>query len=128
MTDLGYIGERLDLLIRQGADFPVDGALTVTLTYADKEPYDLTGCTISATVKKESDDGPEADMVVDFGDRSAGVFNLTMPHDITATLTCGPTINMAASRYVWQADLTTASGWIIPLYYGDVAVYRDITP
>ncbi len=45
MATLGYIGERLDLLIRQGATF---GPFDVTLANPDKTPVDLTGATVRA--------------------------------------------------------------------------------
>ena len=45
MATLGYIGERLDLLIRQGATF---GPFDVTLANPDKTPVNLTGATVQA--------------------------------------------------------------------------------
>lgn len=42
MTTLGYIGEKLDLLVKQGSTL---GPFKVTLANPDQTPVDLTGAT-----------------------------------------------------------------------------------
>lgn len=51
MTTLGYIGEKLDLLVKQGSTL---GPFKVTLLNADQTPVNLTGCTIRGHVRKKA--------------------------------------------------------------------------
>lgn len=51
MATLGYIGEKLDLLVRQGATL---GPFAVTLTNPDNTPVNLTGATLRAHLRKKA--------------------------------------------------------------------------
>ena len=50
MAQVGTRGERLDLIVRQGATL---GPHTVTLTNPDGSAVNLTGCTIQGQVRKD---------------------------------------------------------------------------
>jgi hypothetical protein len=91
MATLGYIGEKLDLLVRQGATL---GPFTVTLTITDA---------------------------------AAGKFQFGMTDEATAAIPAGETLKDAASVYVWDMELEDASGRVLPLYYGDCKVFREVT-
>lgn len=49
MAQVGFRGERLDLIARQGATL---GPFVVTLTNPDNSPVNITGCTIRGLVRK----------------------------------------------------------------------------
>ena len=51
MAQVGFIGERLDLLCRQGANL---GPFICTLQNPDLSFVDLTGCTIQGYVRKNA--------------------------------------------------------------------------
>lgn len=122
---LGNIGERIDLRIRQGADFgPVRG----TMTNPDGSPVNLTGCTLRGMVKKKpSDTLPAATFAVTVTDALAGRYEFTLPNTATFNLKAGPRIDAPESAYVWDMEMLDSQGRVVPLYYGDVQVLREIT-
>lgn len=122
---LGNIGERIDLRIRQGADF---GPVRATMTNPDASPVNLTGCTLRGMVKKKpSDAQPAATFVVTVTDALAGQFAFTLPHAATFSLKAGARIDAPESAYVWDLEMEDSLGRVVPLYYGDVQVLREVT-
>ena len=125
MATLGYIGERLDLLIRQGATF---GPFDVTLANPDKTPVNLTGATVRAHVRKKAlDANVVIDLQVQITDASAGKFQFGLSDELSASITAGETVKDPASLYVWDMELEDVLGRVVPLYYGEVKVFREVT-
>lgn len=125
MATLGYIGEKLDLLVRQGATL---GPFAVTLTNPDNTPVNLTGATLRAHLRKKALDAVKvAQFDVTITDAAAGKFEFGMIDEATAAIPAGETLKDAASVYVWDMELEDASGRVLPLYYGDCKVFREVT-
>lgn len=122
---IGYIGERLDIIIRQGGTF---GPHEVTLSNPDGSPVDLTGCLLRGQIRHESADTGVL-CVIDFTITApaAGKFTMGIADETTATLPCGPTVKDSLSVHVWDAELEDTTGRVIPLYYGDAKVFREVT-
>lgn len=125
MATIGYIGEKLDLLIRQGATL---GPFNVTLTNPDGTPYDLTGVTIRGQIRKTpSDPSVTADIEVAMVDSVLGKFEFGITSDATALIPTGESIKDTPSMQVWDMELVDTLGRVTPLYYGDVKVFREVT-
>lgn len=126
MAKVGYIGEKLDLVIRQGATL---GPFPATMTYADGvTPYDLTGATIRGQIRKRALDTEVVENIqVDINAPSEGQYKFGLDAATTGGMTAGESMGDAASKYVWDLELELADGTIIPLYYGNVAVFRETT-
>lgn len=117
----GNIGLKQDLQFKQGADF----ATEFDLFNQDDTPFDLTPYTHVAHLRKK----PFATPVVSIAATSPSVGRLRfgLTHVETAAITCGADIDSEASSYVWDHELITiADGVIVPGFYGDVSVLRDI--
>ncbi len=138
---IGSIGERLDLLIRQGANF---GPVRFTMTSPDGSlfpastdtpvpesafvPVDLTGCTIRGQIrKKPGDTDVAAALSVTVTDAPAGRYELSLSAATTAGLTAGANARAPESTYVWDLELVDSGGAVIPLYWGSVQVHREVT-
>lgn len=122
---IGYKGEELNLLIRQGATF---GPITGTLTGAGATPVDLTGCIIRGQVRRTAaSTGVAAPLLVTLTNPTAGVFTYEILAADTAQLAAGDTETSADSQYVWDMELVDTSGRILPLTWGAVSVFREVT-
>lgn len=122
---IGYKGEELNLLIRQGATF---GPVTGTLTGAGATPVDLTGCVIRGQVRRTAaSTGVAAPLLVTLTSPASGVFTYEILAADTALLTAGDDENAADSQYVWDMEMVDTSGRIIPLTWGKVSVFREVT-
>ena len=125
MPTLGYIGEKLDLLIRQGATL---GPFNVTLTNPNGTPYDLTGVTIRGQIRKTpSDPVVTADLDVSVIDSLLGKFEFGISSVLTAQIPTGESLKDTPSGQVWDMELVDTLGRVTPLYYGDVKVFREVT-
>ena len=123
---IGDIGERRDLLIRQGADF---GPITETLTNPDGSPVDLTGCLCRGQIRRTADD-PEivAEFVFEIAaDPKTGVVTWGLPNAVTSALTAGASVKDPVSQYVYDQEIEDAAGRIIPWRYGSALVHREVT-
>lgn len=123
---IGDIGERRDLLIRQGADF---GPITETLVNPDGSPVDLTGCICRGQIRRTVDD-PEiaAEFVFQIAtDPTTGVVSWGLPNTVTVALAAGATVKDPASQYVYDQEIEDANGRIIPWRYGSALVHREVT-
>ena len=126
MAQIGFRGERLDLLVRQGATL---GPFEVTLTNPNDTPVNLTGCTIRGEVRKNALDGgaPVATFNVVIVDAVAGKFSFEIPYAVTATIRAGEFQKSEESMYQWDMELLDTLDRITPLYYGDFENFREVT-
>jgi hypothetical protein len=127
MPRIGTKGAELDLLIRQGATF---GPINATLRNPDNSPMNLTGSLIRSQVRKT----PTSPLVegcvasFDITDPTNGQFNWWFESDVTALLVAdNESENAPASTYVWDMELEDSNGRVIPLLYGKVNVFREVT-
>ncbi len=119
----GTIGQQIDLLIKQGSDLIVD--LEVVLEPG--QSLNLNDYTFPAHLRKKPGGTPlRAISVTRF---AANMLRVFLDHAQTATLTCGADLDDDASQYVWDCEIVeTATGLILPAFFGDVQVFRDIRP
>lgn len=122
---IGVLGERLDLSIRQGATF---GPFLAQMFDPDgTTPINLTGCTITAQIRKRAADRKiAATLAVPITDAVNGRYEFVLTAEQTAAIPAGESPASPASRYVWDMELHHTGG-VLPLYYGDVIVLREVT-
>lgn len=127
MPQIGSKGAELDLLVKQGSTFgPVRG----TLKNPDGTPMNLTGASIRGQVRKT----PNSALIVaaqptfTIIDATAGEFELEFSSEATENLPaddCGEF--SPSSTYVWDVELIDTNDRVIPLIYGNVNVFRQVT-
>lgn len=122
---IGYIGERLDLLIRQGADF---GPFRMTVNNPDNSPVDLTGVTFRGHIRKlPTSTILEAELNFVITDAPAGKVEFFLTAQQTADIVAGLTIEEPDSKYFYDIEYQNDGDRILPLLYGDVALFREVT-
>ena len=122
---IGALGQRLDLQLRQGATF---GPYTLRIATAAGEPVDVTGKTFAGQIRKRALDatvGKSFAFVVT--DAAAGVVTWQMAAADTAQIVAGESTSSPDSRYVYDVEMTDASGRVEPLLWGDIIVLREVT-
>ena len=126
MAQIGFRGERLDLVARQGASL---GPYVVTLENPNGTPVDLTGCTIQGQVRKNALDtgAPVATFVIVYVDRMNGKFSFEIPHAETAAIPAGEFQKDDASLYEWDMELLDSQNRITPIFYGVYENFREVT-
>lgn len=126
MAQIGDIGERVDLLIRQGATC---GPHEVWLTDSDDVAIDLTGCTLHGGVSKAvTDTVMLAPFTFEWLNQSGGGFQFSITDEDTATLGAGKDAQAPASAHVWKVDVTYADGTNRPLFWGAARVQPNLPP
>jgi hypothetical protein len=122
---LGFAGEEYTLLIRQGATF---GPVTATMRNPDTTPVDLTGCTIRGKIRKKAlDAAVVATLTCTITNAVGGVYEFGLTDEQTAAIDAGEYMASSASKYVWDLEMEDAAGRVLPLYYGQVTVLREVT-
>lgn len=121
---IGSYGGALDLKIRQGATFRA----TITLQNPDLSPINLTGCTIRGQIRKLAlDTAITATLDVVIISAPAGQISIGLTDTVTAAIPAGEQLNAAASKYVWDLEMLDAASNVVPLLYGNVTVFREVT-
>lgn len=123
MATIGYKGENLDLLIRQGASFDEQ-----VIFAFNNQPVDLTGLSFRGQVRKTFD-APliTAQIQVDVVDAINGVVRIYIPDDTTALIEAGETEDDPLSQYVYDIEAEDANTDVYPFLYGIVSVFREVT-
>jgi hypothetical protein len=125
VPQLGYIGEKLNLLVRQGATL---GPHSVTVRNPDLTPVNLTGSTVRGQIRRKALDVAIIETLnVVVTDAVNGVFEFGLTATETAALVAGEGIGDANSKYVWDMEWEDSTGRILPLFYGDCTVFREVT-
>lgn len=126
MPQIGSIGERLDIILRQGSTL---GPFIVELKDKNNIPIDLTGATIQGQVRKNALDtgSPVASFTIEYIDRTAGKFSFGIPRNETVVIPAGEYQKDPASQYKWDMELIDSLNRCIPLYYGDFENFREVT-
>ena len=119
-------GKELNLTIRQGATF---GPIVCTLKDSTGTPVNITGYTVAAQVRKtpftRKASGFAATCVVVNG--AAGQFSFEFEAEDTAKLIVGESENDTDSLYYWDLELIQPDTRVIPVIYGTVKVFREVT-
>jgi len=127
MPQIGTKGSELDLLIRQGATF---GPNTCRLTNQDSTPINLTGATLRAQVRKTPTSTlvPGATGTFVITNAANGEFTWSFTAAATTAMPAGSESETETSSiYVWDMELEDSIGRVIPLLYGKVYVFREVT-
>lgn len=124
--ELGTFGEELTLRIRQGATFgPFTGEMK---NRSDGSPVNLTGSVLRGKIKKKASDlATVADLLFTIDPGTGGTYSFGLDATTTAALDCGDTINAGASQYVHDIEWQDSAGRVLPLYFGKVFVFREVT-
>lgn len=122
---IGSIGERLDLVIKQGSTF---GPMSNTLTNPDGSAVDLTACVVRGQIRRKALDASiVASFVCTITDADEGQYEFGLTDEVTAAITAGELPSVPASKYVYDMELEDSVGRVIPLLYGNVTVMREVT-
>ena len=126
MAQIGSIGERLDIILRQGSTL---GPFIVTLKDKLGNPIDLTGATIQGHVRKNALDvgTPVATFEITYIDRVLGKFSFGISRSVTVTIPAGEYQKDPESQYVHDIELIDSLDRCIPLYYGKFENFREVT-
>ena len=125
IMSVGTFGERLDLHIKQGSTF---GPMRFEMVNPDDTPVDLSNCEIRSQIRHQASD---ATVVVDIecqlSNPMLGKFEFSLSDEQTRMIDAGSSADEMQSRYVWDMELEDGAGRVIPLYYGNVLVLREVT-
>lgn len=122
MAVIGSFGQRLDLLIRQGACFSFE----VAINNPDATPVDLTGAAASAMIRKtHADASPVVAFTAAITPPNKVEFSLTAAQ--TAAIAAGERVTDKASLYVWDMEILYAGGCVQSYLYGEVKVKAEAT-
>jgi len=125
---IGTKGAQLDLLIRQGATF---GEITMTVKNSlTQQPVNLSGYTVRGQIRKTAASTLQEGAAASFAiiDATNGVLSFWFTATATAALQADATSEDApASQYVWDMEMESATGYVQPLLYGNVKVFREVT-
>lgn len=107
---------KANIIIDQGSDF----STTITVTDSGGDVVDLTGYTARGQIRKHYTSSTAVDFDISFGvPRSEGV--------VTLSLSNANTTVMEPGRYVYDAELVSASGIISRLVEGIATVTPEVT-
>lgn len=121
---IGTIGDKVDLLIRQGATF---GPYWIEIVDEAGAPIDLTGCVVKASMRKEIGDAvPAAEFTIGYN-ALEGKFSYMLTKAVTSALVAGATVKDPVGKNFWDCEITWLDGSVSPICYGDATVFREIT-
>lgn len=121
---IGHYGAPMDLRIKQGSTF----SATVNLQNPDTTPVDLTGSQLRAQIRKKAlDAAVVATFVITVTDAPGGVFDMLLSDEVTAQIVTGESLQSTDSKFVWDMEMEDTLGRVIPLFYGNVVVFREVT-
>lgn len=122
--ELGWVGEEVDLVVRQGQTF----ALDLVLEREDGTKVDLTGATLVGQVRRRpTATSTSATFAVEVLSAELGEVRLSLAHETTAALACGRNLYDADSTYVYDVELHNVDGTIDPVCWGMLRVHREVT-
>lgn len=124
MPTLGRRGDKLDLLIRQGATL---GPFPVTLVTAEQAPVDLIGAFVRGTVAKDYDAIANFPLTILVTDAAAGQFQMSMPASMTSTIPYLGDLFEPENQYVWDLEIEFTDGSVMPVFWGTVQLAPEAT-
>ncbi len=122
---IGYKGEELDLLIRQGATF---GPFRVTMRNPDTTPVMLDDINFRGQIRKSPNDTtPVASFVFTKPNPGAGIFEFELLASVSAAIPAGATEDDPESQYIYDIEYFDEANRVVPLFYGKAKVFREVT-
>lgn len=122
--DLGYLGEKLDLTVKQGSTF---GPFTFILKNPDQTAVDISQIEIRGKVKKSKNSTEFVAFNIIKTDSVNGTFELSLSSEQTGNLDCGSSLADVNSKYIYDVELDSGLGQVTPFIYGDLKVFREVT-
>lgn len=126
MPQLGTKGAELDLLIRQGATL---GPFNMKVLTADGSDVDLTSAVFRAEIRRTAESPALAGVTFTFTITTPleGIVDWEVDADSTTELIAGESETDTESQYVWDMEVELSDGRVLPLLYGKVSVFREVT-
>jgi hypothetical protein len=124
---LGTKGAELNLLVRQGA---TQGPYNMKLRKADGNPIDITAAVFRAQIRKTANSNTLPGVTFTFNILTPldGEVEWSLPDTSTELLNAGEDSELEEeSQYVWDMEVELSSGRVIPLTYGIVQVFREVS-
>jgi len=122
---LGSVGERQELLIRQGGTL---GPFRVNIRNPDGSPVNLTGSTFHGQVRRKAlDTEVAAAFVTTLVDAVGGVMEFGMAADTTGAIETGERPTDPESKFQWDLEWVDATGRVLGLLWGEAIVHREVT-
>ncbi len=119
---IGFKGDLIDLVIKQGSQFTADGIVS----NPDGTALDISTATITAVMKKKFDSVDLVTFTSTITNGMSGMYSIGLNGAQTSALEAGSTENDPKSKYIWEMSLTEANGRVYPLTYGEVHVFRKL--
>ena len=124
MATLGRRGDKLDLLIRQGATL---GPFPVTMVSESGAPLDLTGATVRGTVAKDYGAATDYPITINVTNAAGGEFRMSMPASLTATIPYLGDLFAPENQYVWDLEIEFSDTTVMPVFWGIVQLAPEAT-
>lgn len=124
---VGYKGEELDLLVKQGSTY---GPIEVELQNPDASLVVLDDINFRGQIRKTFD-SPDVVGVFTFRKfiNAAGslVAEFVIEANVTAQIPAGPDENHPDSIYEYDIEYFNDANRVLPLLYGKVKMFREVT-
>lgn len=124
MPTLGKRGDKLDLLIRQGATL---GPYKVRIADAVGVPQNLIGTIPRASIRKSYDDATVYPVTAVLTVPEDGQFSMTMTPAETAAIPYLGDLYEEKNEYVWDLELEYPDGKVVPIFWGIVRIAPEAT-
>lgn len=124
MAKLGRRGDKLDLLIRQGATL---GPFPVTISDSNGVAKDLTGTSVRATIRKDYGSVVAYPVTVALTEVLEGRFVMSIPAAQTAAIPYLGDLFDPDNQYVWDLEIEYANGFVEPIFWGIVQIAPEAT-
>lgn len=122
---IGMVGDELDLLVRQGATF---GPFRLTLKNPDGSPVLLTDATFRGQIRKlPSSLTVEGSFMFKVVAPLQGIVEFEMSAVTTAAITAGLEADDPDSMYYYDIEYVNEENRVLPLLYGKVQLFREVT-
>lgn len=123
---IGNRGVELNLLIKQGSTFgPHRLKLRDPITHL---PINLTGSMLRAHIRKKAlDVALTAAIVIDNYDYVGGEADMSLPFAVTEAIAADEVFEKPGSLYTWDLEMVDSLTRVIPIFYGEVQVFREVT-
>ena len=110
------MGAKANIVIDQGADFSTE----ITVTDVNGTVVDLSGYTARGQIRKHYTSSTSTDFTITFGSpRTDGIVSLALSNVQTA--------NIAAGRYVYDAEIVSSSSIVSRLVEGIATITPEVT-
>ena len=125
MATIGYIGDELDLIIRQGGTF---GPYRLTIRNPDGTPVNLQDAVFRGQIRKSPDAlTVDASFIFSVTNPLQGKVEFEIDAVSTAAIMSGLSLSDEESNYVYDIEYVNEVNRVLPLLYGKVFMFREVT-